>query len=108
MTSKFVQKKCASSILPNLQTFLEERCAEFNVPALSVAVWYNNQLYQAATGILNLDTGVEATTDSIFQIGSISKLFTASLIMQLVDEGKVNLEAPVKNTYGIFRWQTQK
>ena len=82
--------------LLNLHAFLEDICAEHNVPALSVAVWYNNQLYQAATGILNLDTGVEATPDSLFQIGSISKVFTASLMMQLVDEGKVELDIPVK------------
>ena len=41
----------------------------------------------AASGILNLDTGVEATTDSLFQIGSITKVWTATLAMQLVDEG---------------------
>lgn len=82
--------------LSNVQDFLENICAEHNIPALSVAVWHNGQLYQSATGILNIDTGVEATPDSIFQIGSISKLFTASLIMQLVDEGKVSLEKPVK------------
>ena len=85
-----------TEVLANLQSFLESICAEHNVPALSVAVWYDNQLYQASTGILNMDTRVEATPDSIFQIGSISKVFTASLIMQLVDEDKVDLEAPVK------------
>lgn len=85
-----------SKSLGNLTAFLEDICKEHNVPALSVAVWHNNQLYQAATGILNLDTGVAATADSLFQIGSISKVFTASLIMQLVDEGRVDLDASVK------------
>lgn len=96
MTTAPAIKEVKSTTLSNLQTFLEDICTEYNVPSLSVAVWYNNQLYQAATGILNLDTGVEATTDSLFQIGSISKIFTASLIMQLVDEGRLDLDAPVK------------
>jgi CubicO group peptidase (beta-lactamase class C family) len=46
--------------------------------------------------VLNVNTGVEATPDSAFQIGSITKLFTATLMMQLVDEQRVELDAPVK------------
>jgi CubicO group peptidase (beta-lactamase class C family) len=48
-----------------------------------------------AYGVLNKDTGVEATPDSLFQIGSNTKVWTATLLMQLVDEGKVDLDAPV-------------
>ena len=47
------------------------------------------------TGVLNKETGVEATTDSVFQIGSITKVWTATVAMQLVDEGKLDLDAPV-------------
>lgn len=45
--------------------------------------------------MINLDTGVPTTVDTVFQIGSISKPVTATLIMQLVDEGLVNLDDPV-------------
>ena len=38
---------------------------------------------------------IEATTDTLFQIGSISKVWTATVAMQLVDEGKLDLDAPV-------------
>ena len=96
MTTEPNKGRCKPAILSNLQTLLEDACKDNNIPALSIAVWHNNQLYQAATGTLNVETNVEATTDSIFQIGSISKVFTASLIMQLVDEGRVDLNAPVK------------
>ena len=89
--------------LSNLQDYVDGIRAEHNIPGLSVAIWAEDTLYQAASGILNLETGVEATTDSIFQIGSITKVFTASLIMQLVGEGKVELDAPVNSICGIFR-----
>ena len=49
----------------------------------------------AATGSLNLATGAPATAQSIFQIGSISKVWTATVAMQLVDEGLIDLDAPV-------------
>ncbi|MDC0000214.1 beta-lactamase family protein [Porticoccaceae bacterium] len=86
----------SNSILSNLQAYAEGLVVDHNLPAISVAVWHDDQLHQAAAGILNLETGVEATTDSIFQIGSISKVMTTSLIMQLVDEGSVDLDDPLK------------
>ena len=49
----------------------------------------------AAYGLLNKETGVETTEDSVFQIGSMTKVWTATLVMQLVDEGKLDLDAPV-------------
>ncbi|MFF1278169.1 serine hydrolase [Streptomyces marokkonensis] len=50
---------------------------------------------EAAHGVLNADTGVPVTTDSLFQIGSISKVWTATLVMQLADEGLLDLDAPL-------------
>ncbi|MEA2503020.1 MAG: hypothetical protein QOG36_63, partial [Actinomycetota bacterium] len=47
-----------------------------------------------ALGVLNVETGVETTVDSLFQIGPVIKLLTATLEMQLVDDGLVDLDAP--------------
>ncbi|MEE6263798.1 serine hydrolase [Plantactinospora sonchi] len=55
----------------------------------------DDELVEVAYGVLNRDTGVPVTTDSVFQIGSISKVWTAAVIMQLVDEGRLDLDAPV-------------
>lgn len=49
----------------------------------------------AAYGLLNKSTGIETTPDSVFQIGSMTKVWTATLVMQFVDEGKLDLDAPV-------------
>lgn len=84
------------SILTNFQTYAQSLVDKHKLPAISLAVWHNNKLHRAAAGILNIETGVEATTDSIFQIGSISKVMTASVVMQLVDEGRVDLDQAVK------------
>jgi dipeptidyl aminopeptidase/acylaminoacyl peptidase/CubicO group peptidase (beta-lactamase class C family) len=54
-----------------------------------------DELVQAAYGCVNADTGVEVTTDTLFQIGSISKVWTATIAMQLVDEGLLDLDAPI-------------
>lgn len=84
------------NILEDLQCYVDSLIDSYQVPAASIAVWHNNKIQKAAAGILNIATGVEATTDSLFKIGSVTKVFTTSLIMQLVDQGKIKLDKPVK------------
>ncbi len=86
-----------NNLSKDLQSYTDQLTQEHNIPAISLALWQNGQMHQAASGILNLDTGVEATTDSIFQIGSITKVFTTSLIMKLVEQGRIDLAKPVKH-----------
>lgn len=59
------------------------------------AVGREDEVLCAAYGLLNTSTGVQATTDSLFQIGSISKVWTATVAMQLVDEGRIALDTPL-------------
>lgn len=66
------------------------------VPGAAVAVSRGDDVVDVAAGVLNRATGVTATTDSLFQIGSITKVWTATLAMQLVDEGALDLDAPVR------------
>jgi CubicO group peptidase (beta-lactamase class C family) len=86
--------------LDEVGTWLTERLpaliAEHDVPAAAVAVGLGGDVAEAAAGLLSRGTRVEATPDSVFQIGSITKVWTATLVMQLADEGKLDLEAPVR------------
>lgn len=77
--------------------------ARHRVPAAAVGVLQDGQVIDHASGILNLDTGVEATTDSLFQVGSITKLWTTDLVMQLVDEGRVGLDDEISRHLTTFR-----
>jgi CubicO group peptidase (beta-lactamase class C family) len=61
----------------------------------SLAIAYGEETVEAATGVLNRRTHQPATTDSVFQIGSITKAWTATLVMQLVDEDLVDLDTPI-------------
>src|SRR3954449_3343841 len=65
------------------------------VPGATLAILDGEEVGEAAYGVLNIRTGVEVTPDALFQIGSITKVWTATLVMQLVDEGKLDLDAPV-------------
>ncbi|BCJ56045.1 serine hydrolase [Actinoplanes sp. NBRC 14428] len=76
---------------------------DHRVPAAAWGVLHDGQIVDGAAGLLSTATGVEATPDSVFQIGSITKLWTSTLVMQLVDEGKVELDAPVRTYLPEFR-----
>jgi len=78
------------------QARLDALAREYEVPGASLAVWHNGVLATAATGVINLTTGVETTVDAVFQIGSITKLLTGTLTLQLVEEDRVGLDDPLK------------
>ncbi|MFI9592898.1 serine hydrolase domain-containing protein [Nonomuraea sp. NPDC052265] len=77
--------------------------AENQVPGAAVAVCAGGETVEVAAGTLSTATGVEATTGSLFQIGSITKVLTATLAMQLADEGRLDLDAPVRAHLPEFR-----
>ncbi|MEV4167404.1 serine hydrolase domain-containing protein [Nonomuraea dietziae] len=77
------------------QARLDELRAAHHVPGATLAVLVDGEIHELASGVLNTETGVEATTDSVFLSGSIAKVYTATLIMRLADSGKLDLDAPV-------------
>ena len=65
---------------------LPELIAEHRVPGAVIGVYAHGEYLERAAGVLNTRTGVPVTTDSLCQIGSISKVWTATLALQLVED----------------------
>jgi len=84
------------STADNLASRLAASIQKHNVPGASAAVYRGGQWDVAAAGVTNVTTGVEVTPDTVMHIGSITKVLNATLLMQLVDEGRIELTAPVK------------
>jgi CubicO group peptidase (beta-lactamase class C family) len=74
---------------------LRDLAIKARVPGAALGIWSDGQEVVAACGVLNRATQVAVTGDSLFQIGSISKIWTSTMIMQLVDEGLLSLDATV-------------
>ena len=83
-------------------------CERYRCAGASVGVMLGDEVVTSAAGVLNSNTGVEATPDSLFQIGSITKVFTTTLIMQLVDEGRIELDAPAHKYLPDLRFGDQQ
>src|SRR5438270_1431011 len=81
-------------------TELEKKLSELidahHVPGAQLAVLDGDELTEVAAGVLSLRTGCPVTTDALFLPGSIGKLYTATLVMMLVDEGRLALDEPVR------------
>ncbi|WP_327104055.1 serine hydrolase domain-containing protein [Nonomuraea glycinis] len=77
------------------QARFDELRAAHHVPGASLAVLSGGELHELAGGVLHRGTGVPVTTDSLFLSGSIAKVYTATLVMQLVDAGLLDLDATV-------------
>jgi len=74
---------------------LKELASRTRVHGATLGIWSGGQEMLAAHGVLNAATRVPVTTDSLFQVGSITKIWTATMIMQLIDEGLLALDTAV-------------
>jgi CubicO group peptidase (beta-lactamase class C family) len=78
-----------------LADILAATALEFEIVGAQTAVSIDGELVAASTGVANTDLGTAVMDDTVFQIGSTTKVWTAMLLMQLVDEGRVDLDTPV-------------
>src|ERR671932_2805023 len=74
-----------------------------NLPGVLVGVSSPGQgEYVSAQGSANLDTGAEPQTNDQFRIGSVTKTFVATAILQLVDQGQLSKSDTLSNWYPDF------
>ncbi|WP_166353096.1 serine hydrolase [Phytoactinopolyspora limicola] len=77
------------------QRRLSELAERYKVPGATLGIARGDETLEVAHGVTNVQTGVDVTTDTLFQIGSVTKVWTATVVMALVDAGKLDLDEPV-------------
>jgi len=94
---KIISSENISSPVPfsDLETLLENTIAQtfqdLKIPGAIVGVWKGNEKYIKTFGVSDLETGTPIKADDNMRIGSITKTFTGTVVLQLFDEGKLNL-----------------
>ena len=86
-----------------LVDFAEMENLDWNIPGLSFGISYGGRSACASLGVTNLDHPLAVTTDTLFQIGSVTKTFVATAIMRLVEEKKLRLDDTVQSLIPNFR-----
>jgi CubicO group peptidase (beta-lactamase class C family) len=87
---------------------LSELIAKHEVPGAQLAVLDGDEIVESAAGVLSLRTGCPTTTDALFLPGSIGKLYTATLVLMLVQEGRLDLDTPIRAYLPEFRVQDEQ
>src|SRR5713226_1620618 len=79
-----------------LKPFIEREIKDKDLPALSIALVDDQDIVWASGfGFANPKEKTPATAETVYRVGSVSKLFTDIAVMQLVEQGKLDLDAPV-------------
>jgi CubicO group peptidase (beta-lactamase class C family) len=73
------------------------------IPGVAIGVYHNEKEYVAGFGLTNIEHPLPVTADTLFQTGSISKTITGTIIMRLVEAGKIELDAPVRTYLPKFK-----
>jgi CubicO group peptidase (beta-lactamase class C family)/D-alanyl-D-alanine dipeptidase len=79
-----------------LEPFIQHELTGKQLPAISIALVDDQQIVWAqGFGLADPDKKVPATAQTIYRVGSVSKLFTDIGVMQLVERGELNLDSPI-------------
>jgi CubicO group peptidase (beta-lactamase class C family) len=78
-----------------------------NVPGVSIGLIINGHEHYISLGVTSIENPLEVTPETIFQLASISKTFTATLAMKMIEQGQLELDAPIQKYLPDFRVQDQ-
>ncbi|MEO3876483.1 serine hydrolase domain-containing protein [Nonomuraea sp. B12E4] len=79
-----------------LPEFVQATAAEFGLPGVAVGVWVDGRAEYACHGVTSTGNPLPVDRDTLFPVGSVTKTYTASALLRLVAEGRVELDAPVR------------
>ena len=92
-----------------LDRVLNEILTRWGVPGMGVGIVADGQVaYARGFGVQSLDSGAPVTPDSLFCIASITKCFVATRVMQLVEQGKLDLDVPLVQYLSDFRLDDER
>ncbi|MDQ2682429.1 MAG: beta-lactamase family protein [Chloroflexota bacterium] len=77
-----------------IEHVVREQMERWAIPGVSIATLRDGKVETGTWGIASIATGAPVQPETLFQVGSISKVFTTTLLMTFVDEGKLALDTP--------------
>ena len=80
----------------DLSAELSRRAGELGIPGAAVGIYLDGEEYYAFHGVTSVENPLPVDEHTLFQFGSTGKTYTATAILRLVDQGEVDLHAPVR------------
>jgi CubicO group peptidase (beta-lactamase class C family) len=92
-----------AALFSELDDFVAKRMTALKIPGVAIGVIAGEQEHASGFGVTNVDHPLPVDPDTLFQIGSTTKTFTGTTVMRLVEQGTLDLEAPVHAYLPDFR-----
>jgi len=93
-----------SAVLADVYAGVDKARLALEIPGLSIAIVAGQEVLMAeGCGSADLETAAPATAETVYRVGSVTKLFTALMLMQLRDAGKLDLDDPIQKHLPEFR-----
>ncbi|NNJ81331.1 MAG: beta-lactamase family protein [Flavobacteriaceae bacterium] len=87
----------AQSSENEITAYLEKVINEYNIPSISAGILVDGKIiWSGAVGFSNKEKQVEASTETLYRIGSISKVLTTALVLKLVELDELDLQSPIQ------------
>ena len=86
----------SEEIFGEFRSFVEGEVTRRRVPGVAIGLLYDGQEHTAAFGVTSIANPLPVDENTLFQVGSITKTFTATAVMRLVDNGRLDLDRPVR------------
>jgi CubicO group peptidase (beta-lactamase class C family) len=92
-----------AALFAELDAFIAQRMAELRVPGVALGIIDGDVEHSAGYGVTNLDYPMPVDAATLFQIGSTTKTVTGTTAMRLVEQGRLDLDAHVRDYLPAFR-----
>jgi CubicO group peptidase (beta-lactamase class C family) len=109
VTDVLAQSNRTKQLRLQLEPMIEETMRKHQIPGFAIGVVENGEVvYARGFGVAKLGSNTPITTKSLFHMASVTKPFVATAIMQLVERGKISLDARVIEYLPYFRMKDER
>ena len=96
-------KTSPNSNFETISKRIQKEMKRLRVPGVAIGIHHKGKEWTAGFGVTSLENPLPVNSDTLMQVGSISKTFTATLLMMLAERGKVTLDLPVRRYIKDFK-----
>jgi CubicO group peptidase (beta-lactamase class C family) len=103
----FAQTPAADARFEPLAVLVQDKMREYRIPGVALGIFENGRVTLRGFGVTSVEDPLPITDHTVFPIASISKTFAATAMTRLVEQGKIDLRAPVRRYLPDFRVQDE-
>jgi len=93
-------QKANPALSKKIDLLVQQQMKEIGIPGMAVAVVQNGIVQHMGTyGMANIEWNQPVTNNTAFQIASVTKLFTSTLVMKFIQDGKISLDDPINKFF---------